>query len=134
MTQSRPTSKQAPEAVEREFFAALVEADVAALSQILADDFLLVDVMTGSEVTKAALLDVVRSGHVLFDRIERIEYRVRSYGTTVVITGRTEMQGRFDVQPFQASSRYTHVFIDEGARWRMVSAQGTQISSSAERA
>jgi len=123
-----------PEAVEQAFFNALVEADVAALSQILADDFLLIDVMTGSEVTKLALLDVVRSGHVLFDQIDRIEYRVRTYRTTAVITGRTEMQGRFEVQPFRASSRYTHVFIDDAGQWRMVSAQGTQITTAAARA
>jgi len=134
MTQNGPVSKQSPEAVEQAFFTALVEADVAALGQILADDFLLIDVMTGSEVTKSALLDVLRSGHVLFDQIERVEYLVRLYGTTAVITGRTEMHGRFDMQPFQASSRYTHVFVDDGVQWRMVSAQGTQTSASAARA
>jgi len=134
MTQNGPVSKQSPEAVEQAFFTALVEADVAALGQILADDFLLIDVMTGSEVTKSALLDVLRSGHVLFDQIERVEYLVRLYGTTAVITGRTEMHGRFDMQPFQASSRYTHVFVDDGLQWRMVSAQGTQTSASAARA
>jgi ketosteroid isomerase-like protein len=136
MTQdgSVPVRKQSPRDVEQAFFTALVEADVAALDEILADDFLLIDVMTGSEVTKSALLDVVRSGHVLFDQIERVDYAVRFYGTTAVITGRTEMQGRFEFQPFQASSRYTHVFVDDGGRWRMVSAQGTQISVSAARA
>src|SRR5262245_50162628 len=129
MTQNGPVSKQSPEAVEQAFFTALVEADVAALDQILADDFPLIGVMTRSEVTKSALLDVLRSGHVLFDQIERVEYLVRSYGTTAVITGRTEMHGRFDMQPFQASSRYTHVFVDDGLQWRMVSAQGTQTSA-----
>ena len=123
-------SKQSPEAVEQEFFTGLIDADVETLARVLADDFLLIDVMTGSEVPRAALLEVVEGGQVRFERIDRVEYRVRVYGGTAVITGRTEMNGLFGGQPFRASSRYTHVFVDEGERWRMVAAQGTQIAPS----
>jgi ketosteroid isomerase-like protein len=122
-------SKQDPEAVEQQFFIALIEADVSALDQILADDFLLIDVMTGSEVAKSALLEVVGAGQLHFERIDRMEHRVRVYGTTAVITGRTEMGGRFGEQRFDARSRYTHVLVDDSGRWRMVSAQGTQITA-----
>ena len=120
-------SKQTPEAVEQEFFAALIESDQVTLDRLLADDFLLIDVMTGSEIPKPTLLEVVGARQVRFDEISRIEYRVRLYGMTAVITGRTEMSGSFGGEPFRASSRYTHVFVEEGEHWRMVSAQGTQI-------
>jgi ketosteroid isomerase-like protein len=120
-------SKHSPEAVEQEFFTALIEADVEMLTRVLADDFLLIDVMTGSEVPRSALLEVIAAGQLRFERIDRTEYRVRVYGTTAVITGRTEMSGAFGGQLFQASSRYTHVFVDDRGHWRMVSAQGTQI-------
>jgi len=123
-------TKQSAEAVEQEFFTALIEADLEALRRILADDFVLIDVMTGSEVTKSTLLDVVGAGQLRFEGIGRPEYRARLYGTTIVITGRTEMKGYFGEQPFQASSRYTHVFIEQSERWRMVAAQGTQIAPS----
>ncbi len=36
--------KQSPEAVDREFFTALIEADADTLGNLLADDFLLIDV------------------------------------------------------------------------------------------
>ena len=120
--------KPSAAAAEQTFFTALVEADEATLGELLADDFLLVDVMTGSEVSKAALLEVVGGKELRFKRIERVEHRVREYGMTAVITGRTDMQGRFGNQAFRVQSRYTHVFIDDGARWRMVSAQGTEIA------
>jgi ketosteroid isomerase-like protein len=123
-------NKQSPEIAEQEFFTGLIDADVEALARVLADDFVLIDVMTGSEVERSALLEVVGGGQLEFERIERTDYRVRRYGTTAVITGRTEMNGSFGGQPFQASSRYTHVLVDEGARWRMVAAQGTQIAAS----
>lgn len=121
-------NKQSPEAVEQEFFTALIETDADRLAKLLADDFLLIDVMTGSEVSKAALLEVVRARLLRFDEINRIECRVRRYGVTAVITGRTEMRGVYAEQPFRASSRYTHVLVNEGERWRIVAAQGTQIT------
>ena len=122
--------EQTPDVVDQEFFTALVKADVAALDQILADDFVLIDVMTGSEVPKSALLDVVRAGQLRFDQIDRIEARLRVYGPTGLVTGRTEMSGSFAGQSFSASSRYTHVFVEQEGRWRMVAAQGTQIAPS----
>ena len=121
-------SKETPDSAEQEFFAALTEANMEILDAVLADDFVLIDVMTGSEVPKAALLDAISSEQVTFEAIERIEHRVRAYGTAAVIVGRTEMSGRYSGQPFRVSSRYTHVFVDDGGHWRMVAAQGTQIA------
>ena len=113
---------------ERQFFASLIRADVQTLDSILAEDFLLIDVMTGSEITKSALLAVLGSGQLKFEAIEQIESKLRTYGKTVVVTGRTRMSGRFDERPFTASSRYTHVYVKAEPQWRMVSAQGTQIT------
>src|ERR1051325_8630605 len=115
--------RQSPEAVERSFFAALMEANHETLDQLLAEDFLLIDVMTGSEVPKSALLETIKARHLRFDEITPKDCLVRRYGKTAVITGRTEMKGTFDGGPFQASSRYTHVFVEQSEGWRMVSAQ-----------
>jgi ketosteroid isomerase-like protein len=119
---------EGPLAAERRFFDALVQGDVSALDEVLADDFLLIDVMSGSEVPKAAMLDVVGSGQLKFHSIEPAEARVRRYGETAVITGRTEMTMSFGDQAIAARSRYTHVFVEQDGRWRMASAQGTQIA------
>jgi ketosteroid isomerase-like protein len=120
-------NKQNPEVVEREFFRALIEANSAALERLLTDDCLLIDVMSGSEVTRAQLIDSVTSGRLQFDEINRIDYRVRPYGLLAIVTGQTEMIGSFDGQTFNVPSRYTHVFVDQGYGWRMATAQGTQI-------
>ena len=119
--------KQNPEGAEQEFFKALIEADKATLDRLLEDDFLLIDVMTGSEVSKAALLDVVDDGELRFDEVNRLDYLVRVYGEVAVITGQTEMAGTFNGRRFELESRYTHVLVAKGNTWRMVSAQGTQI-------
>ena len=121
--------KANPQAAEQEFFSSLIGGDVGALDRILSDDFLLIDVMTGSEVKKPDLLAVLSSGQLKFEAIEPLESQVRLYGITAVITGRTRMSGRFGEAPFTASSRYTHVFVRDQDQWRLVSAQGTQIAN-----
>ena len=118
-----------PLEAERRFFAALVDANSTALDQVLADDFLLIDVIRGDEITKAALLAVIGSGQLKFEAIDPADSRVRLYQSAAVITGRTRMSGRFGGTPFSAHSRYTHVFIEQQGQWRMVAAQGTQIKT-----
>jgi len=117
-----------PDAVERKFFAALLDANVEALDQILTDDFILIDVMSGSEVPKSILLDLIGSKQLKFKRIELIDSRIRSYRAAAVITGSTLMSGTFGEGSFNISSRYTHVYIEQEGQWRMASAQGTQIA------
>ena len=118
--------------MEEAFFAALLQGDGRALDEVLADDFVLVDVMTGSEVAKPALVELVGSRQLRFEQIERGEPRLRTYGSAAVVTGTTQMRGRFGDQAWSAASRYTHVYVEQGGRWRMVSAQGTQIAAPSE--
>lgn len=113
---------------ERDFFAALLAPSSEILDSLLTDDFLLVDVLTGSEVPKAAFLDFMGSGQLVFESIVPAETRVRSYGPVSVVTGRTEMQGRIGENRFTTKSRYTHVYVQQGGRWRLASAQGTPIT------
>ena len=121
-------SKQIPEVAEQEFFTALVEADKTALDRLLADDFVLIDVLTGSEVPKSALLEAVEDG-LQFEEINQIDFDTRVYGSVAIITGQTKMSGSFNGPRFELNSRYTHVFVAQGNGWRLVSAQGTQISA-----
>jgi ketosteroid isomerase-like protein len=117
-----------PLAADAQFFKALLGADVATLEDLLDGDFILVDVMGGSEVPKAALIGLVGSGQLKFESIKQADAHVRIYGTTGVVIGRTEMQMRFEQTAFTTKSRYTHVYVEERGRWRMVSAQGTPIA------
>jgi len=117
-----------PLAADRAFFAALISANLDSLDSLLIDDFLLIDVLNGAEVTKPMLLAAVGSSQVKFDAIEAVESRLRMFAsTTAVVTGRTEMRGRMGEAAFTASSRYTHVFVAQDGYWALASAQGTQI-------
>jgi hypothetical protein len=117
-----------PVAADRAFFAALISANLDSFDALLTDDFLLIDVLNGSEITKPMLLAAVGSSQVKFDAIEQVEGRTRMYAaSTAVVTGRTELRGRVGEAAFTASSRYTHVFVAQDGQWMLASAQGTQI-------
>jgi ketosteroid isomerase-like protein len=121
-----PTEDLEVLSVERQFFGALT-LNPKSLDQLLADDCLMIDVLSGSEVPKSALLDVLRAGDLRFEHVEPGNSRVRIYGDTAIVTGSTRMRGRFHNDQFAVSSRYTHVYVKTRDEWQMVSAQGTQI-------
>jgi hypothetical protein len=116
-------------AVDSAFFTALVEGDGPALDRVLADQFVLVGVNDGAVVPREVLVPLVGRGQLRFDAIQADGSAVllRRYGSTAIVVGRTRMRGSFDGAPFGATSRYTHVFVEEQGRWRLASAQGTPI-------
>ena len=117
-----------PEQADDEFFAALTAGDVSRLEPLLDERFLIVDVMSGAVADRAALLAALAERILEFGHVELIERAARHYGDTAILVGRTQMAGSFAGAAFAAASRYTHVFV-RGAdtRWRLASAQGTQI-------
>ncbi len=83
----RFTDDSGPLAAERRFFTGLLAGNVEALDRVLGDDFMLIDVMGGSEIPKAALLEVIRAGQLKFEAIERFDSRVRFFQSTAVVRG-----------------------------------------------
>jgi ketosteroid isomerase-like protein len=114
-----------PQTVEDRFFAALRAGDADALAELLVDDFLIVDVMSGNVVDRDVFVNAIAAHRLSFEQIEVLERSERRFGDAAIIIGRTKMRGRFEESPFGAMSRYTHVFIRDGERWWLVSAQGT---------
>jgi len=116
-----------PLVADAAFFEALLAGDAERLDRLLSPDFLIVDVMTGSLNPRDGFVEAFRSGQLRFDAIEAAEALVRRRPATAIVTGRTKMTGRFGNETFSIRSRYTHVFVEEGGRWMLASAQGTPI-------
>jgi ketosteroid isomerase-like protein len=118
-------------AADNAFFDALVEGDLKTLDQVLADEFLIVDVAAGAVHTRADFLGAISDGMVSFESIERFpdEAIVRDLVENAgVVVGRTKMSFVApDGTGIEASSRYTHVFCRSSDRWQLFSAQGTPI-------
>lgn len=112
---------------ERSFFDALLKADAVALGKLLAEDFLMIDLLRGSQLPKPALLEALRSGELRFERIEPSDPLVRLYRPTAIVTGRTRLAGRYGGSSFDTATRYTHVYAEQDGRWSLVAAQGTPV-------
>jgi hypothetical protein len=113
-------------AAEGEFFLSLTSGNLPALDHLLCDDFSLID-LSGAILDRSSLLKAIESGQLRFEMIHPVESAVRFYQSTAVVTGRTEMSGRFGEAPFSFKSRYTHVYAEQGGRWQLAAAQGTPI-------
>jgi len=112
------------------FFRSLLTRDTAALRGLLADDFAIVDVMSGNLTGRDPLLEALDAGVLTFEAVERDpgEATVRHRTGVAVVIGRTRMTITFAGQSASVPSRYTHVYVHDGERWRLVSAQGTPVT------
>ena len=119
-----------PEHTDDDFFAALLADDTDALDELLAQDFLIVDVVRGGITSRATFIAAIREALAEFSEINVAERSIRSYGDAAVIIGRTRMRGKIADESFVVESRYTHVVVSDGESWRLVSAQGTRIPES----
>ena len=66
---------------------------------------------------------------LVVESVERIDSRIRAYGSAAVVIGQTRMRGRYQQQTWSAHSRYTHVYVRGEDSWRLASAQGTPIAT-----
>jgi ketosteroid isomerase-like protein len=112
------------------FFEALLARDIQALEALLSDQFLIVDVATGTVHSRAAFLGAIGGRVVTFKQIKTFpeETTVRLGPGVGIVVGRTAMSlSDAEGAATEVASRYTHVFQAEGRNWRLVSAQGTPI-------
>ena len=123
----QPNEQPGPLVAERRFFNALIQGDTQALNRLLADDFIMIEVLGGSEITRSTLLAVLESGQLKFEAIDTADASVRVYPGVAVVNGRTKMSGQYEEASFTVVSRYTHVYTWQQEQWRLVAAQGTQI-------
>jgi len=135
MTTANESDRAALLGRDQEFFDALVSADAARLDDIIAADFLIVDISSGSVFGRADLIDSVASGIIRFPAVQAYpaEAVVRRVDSVGIVVGRTSMNfTNADGTSFIAGSRYTHVYALEETDWRLLSAQGTAITATQE--
>lgn len=115
---------------DESFFEALLAADRDSLDRLLAEDFLIVDVLAGQVAHRDDLLGAMSAGALRFADVTRYpaERTVRHRDSFAVVVGRTRMVIQHPGGEVTVSSRYTHVFVRDGGGWRLMSAQGTPIA------
>jgi ketosteroid isomerase-like protein len=94
--------------------------DVAALDLLWADD-LEVDVPRMLPMTKEEALAFARTGRMRFDSYETSGLKVRTYGTTAVVTGWLRRTRTVGGQQSTDDWRFTKVYARQFEQWRVVS-------------
>jgi ketosteroid isomerase-like protein len=128
-TAATPEDRAALVAADRAFFDALVAGDAAGVGDLLAEDFLIVGIQDGAVATRADLVGALGGG-LAFPAVTDHpgEAVVRVLGDVGIVVGRTAMAFTGPGgEPFEAGSRYTHVYARTEDGWRLLSAQGTEI-------
>jgi ketosteroid isomerase-like protein len=93
--------------------------DVAALNNILADDFVFTS-SRGAVVTKAQELSDIRSGQMKAQSAAIDDVTVRPRSNMAVVTGRVRLSGVWRGQDFTGSYRVTATWVKEFGLWRLL--------------
>jgi ketosteroid isomerase-like protein len=118
-----------PESVlqaEREWCNAYLKSDAKALESILADDYTLTN-SRGEITTKADDVEEARKVDPKYEVFENRDMKVRLYGDTAVVTGRTLVKGTSGGKPFAAEFQFTDTLIRRDGRWRAVAGHVSKI-------
>jgi ketosteroid isomerase-like protein len=107
---------------------AYVGRDLAALAEILADDYTLTDPLGGT-TDKAQNLAFISSTEFRIEDTRSRDVRVRLYGNTAVITALSDFKAHYRGVAVNGSCRYTDVLVRRGGRWYAVASHATLAGS-----
>lgn len=105
---------------------ALLHADTAALSRMVADDFIEISRL-GTLRTKADNIREIGSGGLRLTTVKYDSLNVRVYGDIAILYGIADNTGTMRGMPFAGKIRYMRVFVRRDGRWQAVAMQHTSM-------
>jgi len=120
------TPEDSVRAIELSRAQALLRADTAALSRMVADEFVEISRL-GQLRTKADNIRDIGSGdlHLLSVRYDSLVVRI--YGDVAVLRGIADNTGTMRGFPFAGKIRYLRIFVRRDGRWQAVAMQQTAL-------
>jgi ketosteroid isomerase-like protein len=112
--------------MERDRAAAVVKADVATLEGLTSDDYILINA-NGQMSDKATTMGDIKSGRIKLTANEVSDMKVRVYGDTAVVTGKSSAQGTIGGRPLKGPVMFTRVYVKANGKWKSVAFQQTPI-------
>lgn len=112
--------------IERARGEALVRGDTAALSRMVADEFVEITRL-GTVRAKADNIRDIASGALKLTSVKYDSLVVRLYGDVAVLYGVADNVGTFRGFPFTGKIRYMRIFVRRDGRWQAVAMQQTPM-------
>ena len=107
--------------------AAVVTADVAVLERVLHEDYVHIR-PSGVVEDRAQYLENREARRVDFESLVPDEIKVRVYGDSAIVTGRSTAKGTDQDGRMDGQRRWTRVLVRRDERWQFVHFQGTPIT------
>ncbi len=113
-------------AVQQPRAQALLHDDTAALSRMVADEFIEISRL-GQLRTKADNIRDIGSGDLHLLTVKYDSLVVRIYGEVAVLRGIADNSGTMRGFPFAGKIRYLRIFVRRDGRWQAVAMQQTPL-------
>jgi uncharacterized protein (TIGR02246 family) len=117
--------EQALMQIERDWAAAMVKRDVAALDRILAKEW--AENADGEVMTRAQGLAALKSGAFKLESVNLHDLSVHVFGDVAIATMAVDIKGTFMGKPVPPSQRSTDFFVKRDGRWQAVSTQNITL-------
>ena len=112
--------------IEEERNRAILSGDAATLDRMTTDDYTFIT-LRGELRTKAEIVKGFQSGAFKYESRTISELKVRVYGDTAVVTGRSTQKGEENGKDYSGDYRFTRVYVRDKGRWMTVALQTTSI-------
>ena len=126
IAQSRADTARTIERADKAFANAMVNADLVALANTYADDYVFTD-PNGRVSHKAELLDGFRRGVIKIRSQEISDVQLNVYGNVAVEIGKLVSQATRDGKDSGGTFRFTRVWVNRNDRWQTVAFQETRV-------
>lgn len=113
--------------MEMDRAAAVVKGDMALLEKQTSDDYTLIN-MNGQMATKKQMLDAFKSGQSKLSMNDLSDMKVRVYGDTAVVTGKSTVKGMMAGKDASGQVMFTRVYVKKGGHWQSVVLQQTRVT------
>ena len=112
---------------ERDACKAFLDANPAALEQVLTPDFTLT-LSNGQVSTRENEINELRTGKVHYDVFENYDMKARIYGDSMaVVLGKTQVKGIAEGKPFDRVVQFTDTLIKRDGRWQLAAGHVSRI-------
>jgi len=105
---------------------AVLHGDVSVLDRMTSDDYTFVT-LRGEMRTKQEILKGFASGSFHYDSRQIFDLKVRVYGDTAVVTGRSVQRGMENGKDYSGNYWFTRVYVKQNGQWLTVALQTTPI-------
>ena len=112
--------------LEEERNQAILHGDTATLDRMTSEDYTFIT-LRGELRTKADILKGFQSGSFKYQSREISDLKLRVYGNTAVMTGRSTQKGVENGKDYSGDYRFTRMYVKQHDRWLTVALQTTLV-------